>query len=231
MSTSSGWLNYWNGDVSLYVSRRHLEVHYRGLYEAIEPLLPASPFTVLDYGCGEALMAPALARRGGRVMLHDAATARSEALRTRFAEEPAITVVDDLSMLDGACDLTLLISVIQYVPKAQMPALLARLHRTLKPGGRLLIGDILAPDNGIVADVTALLRFARREGFLVDALFGLVRTLGSDYSRQRGRLGLATHTIEDLSAMLVEARFSVGRLERNIGHADHRSSIMATRLI
>lgn len=228
MDAQSAWLDYWNGDVSLYVSPRHLEAHYRGLHRAIEPLLPAAPFTLLDYGCGEALMAPTLAARGARVLLHDAAPSRAAVLRDRFAGVAGIEVAEDLAPLAGACDLVLLISVLQYVPKVELPALLARLHACLRPGGRLVIGDILAPDNGVAADVTALLAFARREGFLLAALAGLVRTLRSDYGRLRGTLGLTTWTWEEIAPVLAAAGFDAAPLAWNIGHAGHRRSVVAT---
>ena len=228
MSGTSDWLAYWSGDVSLYVGRRHLEAHYDGLFAAILPLLPAPPFTVLDYGCGEALMAPALAQRGGHVLLHDAAPSRAAILRDRFAAVAGIEVVEDLAEAAGRCDLVLLISVIQYVPKADLAGLVGRLRGCLKPGGRLVIGDILAPGNHVVADVLALLRFAAREGFLVDALSGLLRTLRSDYGRMRGELGLTTWATAEILALLAEQGFDAEPLGWNIGHAGHRRSIVAT---
>ncbi len=228
MGAKSEWLDYWDGDVSLYVSPRHLEAHYRGLFRAIEPLLPATPFTLLDFGCGEALMSPTLAARGARVVLHDAAPSRAAVLRARFAGVSGVEVAEDLAPLAGACDLVLLISVLQYVPKAELPALLARLRACLAPGGRLVIGDILGPDNSVVADVTALLSFARREGFFFAALAGLARTLRSDYGRLRGEIGLTTWTFEEIAPVLTAAGFDAAPLGWNIGHAGHRRSIVAT---
>jgi SAM-dependent methyltransferase len=228
MRTAGDWLDYWNGDVSLYVSPRHLEAHYNGLFEAIRPLLPDPPFTLLDYGCGEALMAPELAGRGARVILHDAAPSRAEVLRRRFAGIAGIEVAEELASRCRDCDLVLLISVLQYIPKADLPGLFERLRSCLKPGGRLVVGDILAPDNSVVADVGALLGFARREGFFLDALRGLIRTLRSDYGRMRNRLGLTTWRFDEISAVLEAAGFDVEQLAWNIGHAGHRRSLVAT---
>lgn len=229
MTATADWLDYWSGDVSLYVSPRHLEAHYRGLFEAVRPLLPPAPFTLLDYGCGEALMAPRLAGLGGRVLLHDAAPPRAEALRRRFAAVAGVEVAEDLEAHAGAADLVLLVSVLQYVPKREAPALFARLARVLKPGGRLVVGDILAPTNSVKDDVLELLRFGRREGFLLQALAGLVRTLKSDYGRMRGRIGLTTWTLPELIAALAEAGFAAEPLGWNIGHAHHRHSLVATK--
>ncbi|MDK9697779.1 MAG: class I SAM-dependent methyltransferase [Siculibacillus sp.] len=228
MAATDDWLQYWNGDVSLYVGPRHLEAHYEGLFRAVRPLLPPAPFTVLDYGCGEALMAPRFAAAGASVLLHDAAAARADVLRRRFRDHGAITVVDDLATVSATCDLALLISVLQYIPRADLPAILGRLRTCLKPGGRLVIGDILAPDNGVVADVAALLRFGWREGFLLAAIGGLARTLRSDYGRLRNSLGLTTWTLDDLAGVLDAAGFTAEPLGWNIGHAEHRRSLVAT---
>lgn len=230
MNQNKDWVDYWDGDVSIYVSKRHLEAHYRGLFADIAPLLPAAPFTLLDYGCGEALMAPEIAARGGRVILFDQAGARRPKLRRRFAANPAIEVPDRLDGLDGACDLVLMVSVSQYVPKDQLPDLLRQLGLLLKPGGILVIGDILDPSNGILDDVSALLRFGLRDGFLWDALVGLVKTLRSSYRRERQRLGLSTYTEDEIMAVLRRAGFTGAALGWNIGHACHRRSVVARRL-
>lgn len=228
MTKVRGWLDYWNGEVSLYVSPRHLQAHYRGLFTAIRPLLPAAPFTLLDFGCGEALMAPAIAELGGRVILFDDAGARRAGLRHRFAGNPNIQVTDELESLAGRCDLVLVISVLQYVPKRQLPQLLGRLKRLLKPQGRVLFGDILAPDNSLVADTLALLKFGWREGFLGDALLGLARTLKSDYRQARQHLGLSSYGLDELQDALRAAGLTGTALDWNIGHAGHRRSLIAT---
>lgn len=228
MDTNAAWLDYWDGDVSLYVSKRHLDAHYQGLLAAIEPLLPPAPFTLLDFGCGEALMAPALAAKGGRVILFDEAAARRNVLRNRFAGIAGIEVPDETETLAGTCDMVLMISVIQYVPKDQLPHLLARIRRLLKPGGRLVLGDILAPDNSIANDALALLGFGLKEGFLVDAVIGLFKTLRSDYRQARQRLGLSTWAMDEILAVLTAAGFEAAPLGWNIGHARHRRSVTAT---
>ena len=65
-------------------------------------------------------------------------------------------------------------SVAQYMTPAELDAAFAVIRRLLKPGGRLILGDILRPEVGMPRDVLALLRFAATHGFLKDALIGLV---------------------------------------------------------
>jgi SAM-dependent methyltransferase len=228
VSVTGGWLDYWNGDVSLYVCRRHLKAHYAELFRHLAPLLPAEPFTLLDYGCGDALMAPALVERGARVLLFDEAIGRRDALAKTHGGRAGIEVIAGLDALAGGCDVVLLISVIQYVPEAQLHDLLVRLRRLLRPGGRLIVGDVIDPKTGIVEDASALLRFGLGHGFFLKAAAGLLRTAGSSYRRERQRLGLSTYSPDEIAERVRRAGFVPTRLARNIGHATHRHSLVAT---
>ncbi|KIL98620.1 SAM-dependent methyltransferase [Paramagnetospirillum magnetotacticum MS-1] len=229
MNNRSGWIEYWDGDVSVYTGATHLKAHYRELFAGISPLLPAAPFTLLDYGCGEALMAPDIAARGGRVFLYDAAGARRPRLRQRYSHLDGIAVPDELSVLDGLCDVVLLISVIQYVPREELPLLLGQLRHVLKPGAILIVGDILSPANSVLADVSALLRFAWRESFVMEAVKGLLRTLTSNYNQRRRTLGLSTYGAGEIGSLLEAAGFDATPLSENVGHARHRRSVLARR--
>lgn len=222
------WVDFWDGDNSIYVNRAHLDAHYRRLLSELTPLLPAAPFTLLDFGCGEALMATELAAKGGTIALYDAAPSKRDQLRTRYGDHPGIGVLDDIaSQPDHSCDLVIMISVAQYIERAVLPGVLAPLKRVLKPGGRLIIADIIPPGGSLLSDVAAFLGFAAGNGFLVAALVGLARTLFSDYSRLRKQLGLSTYTVEEMSALLGKAGWRVERLPRNIGFDPNRWSAVA----
>ncbi len=229
----ASWLDFWDAEHSIYVNRRHVEAHYRRLLADITPLLPPAPFTLLDYGCGDALMAPALAQRGGHVLLFEQAPARRAGLASRFAGAQNIAVIDEAGwrgLAAGSCDIILLISVIQYLERAQLAELLGAFKPLLSPGGRLVIGDIVGPEAGMIKDVAALLTFGARNGFLLAAAAGLARTWLSDYRKIRERLGFTTYTTEALAALLAEAGWRGENLAWNIGHAGHRRSMVASPL-
>ena len=118
-------------------------------------------------------------------------------------------------------------SLAQYLTDAELAACLRDWRRALKPGGRLVLADVIPPQLGAAADATALLAFARREGFLAAALLGLVRTVLSDYRSLRRRLGLTRYDEAAMLARLREAGFTAERMPRNLGHNQGRMAFMA----
>ena len=109
-------------------------------------------------------------------------------------------------MDEKSVDLAVMNSVAQYMTPAELDAAFAVIRRLLKPGGRLVLGDILRPEVGMVRDVIALLRFALTHGFLKDALIGLVSTALSDYRQLRTRVGLQRYSEAEMIAKLAGSR-------------------------
>ncbi len=114
-------------------------------------------------------------------------------------------------MPERSVDLAVMNSVAQYMSSAELDAAFAVIKRLLKPGGRLVVGDILRPEVGMARDVLALLRFAARHGFLKDALIGLVSTALSDYRQLRTRVGLQRYSEAGMVAKLAAAGFTASR--------------------
>jgi SAM-dependent methyltransferase len=110
---------------------------------------------------------------------------------------------------------------------AEFDAALAVIKRLLRPGGRLVLGDILRPEVGMARDVFALLRFASSHGFLKDALIGLISTALSDYRQLRARVGLQRYSEADMIAKLAAGGFAASRAHFNIGHNPWRMTFVA----
>src|SRR5207249_7961053 len=89
--------------------------------------------------------------------------------------EVRVRSLDDLRiMAEKSIDLVVMNSVAQYMTPDEFDFALAVIRRLLKPSGRLILGDIMPPEVGMIRDVIALLRFALNYGFLKDALIGLL---------------------------------------------------------
>ncbi len=230
---SSAWIEFWDRPNRIYVNDRHLAAHFRIVADAILSILPARPdLRILDFGCGEALEAARVADRTERLFLYDAAPSARARLAARFAGDARISIVDEnglARLADGSLDLVFVSSVIQYLDRDGLAVLLATARRLLAPGGMLVVADVIAPDTRVADDIRSLLALGWREGFLVDAMLGLVATLFSDYRRLRGRLGLSTYDERALLALFAAAGFDACAHRCNLGENPARHTYLARK--
>ncbi len=224
------WIDYYDSTHTIYASKLHRDLHFQLVAKDIIEYIPSPDAVVLDYACGEALSAARVAEACGRLYLAEPAPGVRGRLIARFAPNMKIKVrsLDDLRNMDeNSIDLVVMNSVTQYMTQQQLTSALAIMRRLLKPGGRLVLGDILRPEVGMARDIIALLRFAKACGFLRDALIGLVSTALSDYRQLRSRVGLQRYSEADMLAKLTAAGFTAARADFNIGHNPWRMTFVA----
>jgi SAM-dependent methyltransferase len=219
------WRDFWNGEHAIYVSERHKTLHYRRIAQDIVAALPGRDAAVLDVGCGEALSADLVAAASGRLILCEAAPNVRDKLRARFGRISNLSVVspEELEALpDDSLDLVVANSLIQYLSEDELNRALATWLAKLKPGGELILADVIPPDLSPLTDATELLAFAWRGGFLVAALGGLVRTAFSDYRKLRAQYGLSTYSAVAIAALVEAAGYADVTPRQNFGHNPHR---------
>lgn len=226
------WVSFWDSDHPIYVNARHFDVHYRAIADDIIRLIPSADARVLDHGCGEALHADQIAARCGGLFLCEAAPTVRGRINERFKNEPKIRAIgpEEVAKLPAAAlDLVVANSLLQYLKHDELKSLLANWKRILKPGGKLVVADIIGPHQSAPKDALALLSFAARNGFLVAAFFGLVRTVFSDYAKLRAKLGITHYTEDEMLRFLQDAGFKARRLARNFGHNQQRMAFEAIK--
>ena len=224
------WIDYYDSTHTIYASKLHRDLHFELIARDIIGYISSPDAVVLDYACGEALSAAKVAQVCGKLYLAEPAPGVRGRLIARFAPNTRIRVrsLDDLRKMDEkSLDLAIMNSVAQYMTPAELDAAFAIIKRLLKPGGRLVLGDILRPEIGMPKDVLALLRFAATHGFLKDALIGLVSTALSDHRQLRTRVGLHRYSEADMTAKLAASGFSASRAHVNIGHNPWRMTFVA----
>jgi ubiquinone/menaquinone biosynthesis C-methylase UbiE len=224
------WIDYYDSTHTIYASKRHRDLHFQIIARDIIGYISSPDAVVLDYACGEALSAARVAEVCGKLYLAEPAPGVRGRLIARFAPNTKIRVrsLDDLrKMPERSVDLVVMNSVAQYMTSAELDSAFAVIRRLLKPGGRLVLGDVLRPEVGMVRDVLALLRFAATHGFLKDALIGLVSTALSDYRQLRSRVGLQRYSETGMIAKLAAAGFTASRAHFNIGHNPWRMTFVA----
>jgi ubiquinone/menaquinone biosynthesis C-methylase UbiE len=224
------WIDYYDSTHTIYASRLHRDLHFQLIARDIIGYISSPDAVVLDYACGEALSAVRVADACGKLYLAEPAPGVRGRLIARFAPDTRIRVrsLEDLRKMEGnSIDLAIMNSVAQYMTLAELDDAFATIKRLLKPGGRLVLGDILRPEVGMPKDVLALLRFAAAHGFLKDALIGLVSTALSDYRQLRTKVGLQRYSEAEMTAKLAASGFTASRAHVNIGHNPWRMTFVA----
>jgi len=225
---SSRWIEFWDGKHPIYVNARHEAAHFRRIADDIRAYAPPGG-VMLDFGCGEALSADRVAEPLSRLILCEPAPNVRMMLGARFAGNPKIAVrkpEDVAAMTPGTIDVIVMHSVTQYLTVAEFEALIPMFRRMLRPGGLLVVGDVIPRNISAIADARALLRFGLRRRFFWAALRGLFRTYFSDYWRLRKSLGLTRYDAAEMAEKLGTS-FSVEQAHPNIGHNDRRMTFLA----
>jgi len=227
----SDWISFYDFKHSvIYVNARHRDVHYRTIATDIRAYVPSPAASVLDYGCGEATSADLVAAACAQLTLVEAAPNVRAALKARYEGNAKISVLtpDEAAAQPAASfDLIVLHSVAQYLTAAQLDGLLATFHKLVKPGGLVIVGDIVPPTLAAPAAALALLRFAAVNGFFWAAVGGLMRIFVSDYLRLKKMVGLSHYTEAAMLDKLKRAGFAAERAPRNIGHNQRRMTFLA----
>ncbi|WP_246148975.1 class I SAM-dependent methyltransferase [Skermanella pratensis] len=225
------WIDFWNRPNAIYVNQRNVDAHFDCIVRDLREFVPpGGGKIVLDFGCGDALGASRVADGCETLYLYDAAPMVRERVRERLAGDQRIKVLDGngLRHLPAASvDLVLVVSVVQYMARDELSDALRLWHRVLKPDGALIIADVIDPATPIHVDAKSQLTFARKNGFLLAALGGLVRMFFSNYRDLRNRAGFAMYREEEMLGILRSGGFEGTVLPRNIGPGNHRKAFRA----
>lgn len=138
----------------------------------VELAAPLPDDVVVDVGSGTGLLTLAIASDVKEVWAVDISPAMTEYLRVKAASgrvtnvHTAVASADSLPLVDGCADLVISNYCFHHLPDAGKQAALAEAARVLRPGGRLVFGDMMFSlalgdprDRKVVGDkVRAMLR-------------------------------------------------------------------------
>lgn len=226
------WLSYWDAPNRIFANERHKLANYDVIFAGVRPHLPGRSGSVLDWGCGDALAAARIADQAGTVFLYDPAPSTRDRLGTHFGSHPRIHILSDSSLAEVATasiDLIIVNSVVQYLSTEDFNEALRLFYILLRPGGAVLLGDIITPGTATLDHVATFLRFAWSRGFLLSAISALVQTFSSPYRKLQREIGLTAYAPAEMHDILRNRGFIAEQLSRNVAVSDLRSSYLARK--
>ena len=222
-----GWLDYWTrvGDKRIFAEEARDHV---SRLQAVRPLRRTD--AVLDFGCGFGHTVELLAPLVGEVAFWDGAPGVLRSAAARSAHLSNVKVVDlgDGDPL-GRYDVVLVTSVVQYMRRDELASWLARWRTMLRGGGRIVVSDVPRPDHSAWGEVGEMLRFARRHGFLRQAVREGLAEAGR-YTRMRRRIDLLRLTPPTLAALAAGVGMSAEQLPANLTHRTGRYAVVLRNL-
>ena len=209
------WIDYYNSTHTIYASKLHRDLHFKLIARDIIGYISSPDAVVLDYACGEALFAANVADACGKLYLAEPAPGVRGRLIARFAPNTKIRVrsLDDVrKMAENSLDLVVMNSVAQYMTPEELDSAFAVIRRLLKPSGRLVLGDILRPEVGMVRDVRRTVDDSRQAtASCTTRCSGSLSTALSDYRQLRTRIGLQRYSEDEMIEKLAAAGFTATR--------------------
>lgn len=229
LERGSGWKTYWETtrlNDRQRIFREQANEYVRNLLATVD-LKPTA--RVLDFGCGFGFATAALAPHVQEVHIWDASSIvrqRAAANLAGHANVRPIDLGDGRNLPRGIrFDAILVNSVIQYMDLEEFRAWLAGWRRLLRPAGRLIISDIIPPDNRSSWDYAAVLRFSARRGFLLRALWQAVNDLSRYWTMRRTCAYLCLRA-EDLRRHGKDAGLAMRLLPRSLTHFRRRLAVL-----
>lgn len=231
---SDNWLSFWSrAHPAFGPGERTRHEHEAVARETIGALGLAAGARLLDFGCGYALGADLYVAEGIEVLLHDASPHFEAEAGRRYAGRDGLLVLtaDDLADLPPhSLDAIVAFSVSQYLDHEAMGALLDRAAQLLKPGGALLLGDVVPPETSLSDDLRDFLPRGGGLRRVFSRLKDAARlAIASDYGSLRRRIGLRRYEDAELAGLLREAGFEPTALAANVGPNRSRRTWLARR--
>lgn len=227
---AGGWSEFWESIEEQRAAFATEAADYAARLAATGLLAP--DHDVLDFGCGFGHVARLLAPRVRSLRVWDASTSVLRKARLALEDVPNVSVVDfsapdRLDEYAAAFDRILAHSVVQYMDVPELGAWLARWTKMLKPGGKIVLSDLLQPNVGFLRETLVIARFFWQQGIFWEVAREKLRRAKS-YLTTRSERRLTLVTPEVLRQLTADGRLSVELLPENLSYRNSRLTAVLT---
>lgn len=220
----TAWNTYWDELPPGYL---HFPAEGEEAVRGLNNVFPLRPDqSVLDYGCGYGHAARPLAPLVGTLWIWD----YSEPMRS-FAQR----YLQDLPNVrpwnpaeSGSFDLIWINSVVQYMTATSLRTVLQKLSFHIKPGGAIVVSDLIPAKQSFGSDLLSLARFSLRHGYFLTA-FRRAMALRQTYARFAAECPLYHPTREEVLQLGAAAGLQGEYQPRNVTHFRSRETVVFRR--
>jgi SAM-dependent methyltransferase len=147
--------------------------------------------------------------------------------RRHLADRPNVNEWNDTDSTTHF-DIIWVNSVVQYMCEPSLATRLVQFASLLRPGGCVVLSDLIPPDHPFRKDALSLLWFSLRRGYLMRA-FVRTRAVANQYTDQKTKASLYTPSAKRLTELASAAGLVVRWLNDNLSHFRHRRTAILTR--
>ena len=220
---AKSWSQFWETDTTYACDKHKKIVEDQTLKQQLS--FVSQNDVVLDFGCGESPK-ETLAEAVSELFLFGDAQEISKRLFSKYKGKKNINVVYGLDT-STSFSIIFVCSVIQYLSKEEFTERLKYFRSVMKPGGRLIISDVIPKNMSGFKELLTLLSVAAKNNFLMDAILNLFRMMKGEYGSLRKSHDLTKYDKDEIFALLKEAGFSP-KLHSNIGLNKDRYCVVSS---
>ena len=220
---AKSWSQFWGTDTTYACAKHKKIVEDQTLIQQLS--FVSQNDVVLDFGCGESPK-ETLAEAVSELFLYGDAQEISNRLFSKYKGKNNINVVYGLDT-STSFSIIFVCSVIQYLSKEEFTERLKYFRSVMKPGGRLIISDVIPKNISGFKELLTLLSIAAKNNFFMDAILNLFRMMKGEYGSLRKSHNLTKYDEDEIFALLQEAGFSP-ELHSNIGLNKDRYCVVSS---
>ena len=197
------WGNYWQENPKLFTTVMEKSTEYVANKLTQNQLIGANT-AVLDFGCGPGYLANALKGKIASYFGVDISEQYIETAKNKCKDNPdfqfkafpldeSINSLSTLEQEGKKFDCIIILSVVQYFEKKQdVLNLLEKCKRLLKSGGKIILADVIADENGLIKDILAILAHSIKNRYFFQFLKFMFVAKQSKYNQLRKSKKLLT---------------------------------------